>query len=184
MKTKVIVGLGNPGDEYAHTYHNVGVLALETVLETISGNGESDEASGRGQFKKHKQLFLYKETGPFAFVVPLTFMNASGAAVKEALKKFGAGAEDLMVLHDESDLTVGNYKIAKGRGAAGHKGVQSIMDALKTGDFTRVRIGIRPTQETARKKAEEFVLSQIKTADRAVLKKVFAAIADDIKKIN
>ncbi|HEX4104399.1 MAG TPA: aminoacyl-tRNA hydrolase [Candidatus Paceibacterota bacterium] len=168
---KVIVGLGNPGEEYANTYHNVGVQALRAI-------GEELAAQGLPAFKTHRHLFEYSSVGDFALVIPLTFMNASGEAVKEALKKFNAEPRDLIVLHDESDLTVGNYKISKDRGAAGHKGVQSIMDVLGCNDFTRVRIGIRPAQEIKRKKAEEFVLSAIKPGDKTELRKVFTEVKE------
>jgi peptidyl-tRNA hydrolase, PTH1 family len=180
MGTKIIVGLGNPGKEYERTYHNAGAQALLTIAKEAAQESFSGEMLA---FKKHKQYFVYAQAANLVFVLPLTFMNESGVAVKEALKKFGVDAPDLIVLHDESDLTVGTYKIAQGRGAAGHKGVQSIMDALESNDFTRVRIGIRPAREAHRKKAEEFVLAKIKPADEKELEKVFSIIAKEIREI-
>lgn len=160
---KVIVGLGNPGADYENTYHNAGALAVRTLADGLA-------------WKTHKKLFSYAMGGGTAFVIPLVFMNEAGRAVKEAAKKFGARPEDLTVMHDESDLPVGAYKISFGRGAAGHKGVQSVMDALRSGSFERVRIGIRNPRERKRKKAEEFVLRTITARDRKALEEVFAAL--------
>jgi PTH1 family peptidyl-tRNA hydrolase len=156
LRRKIVVGLGNPGKEYAGTFHNVGVLAMET-LAALSG----EWAGG----------------APPLFVAPTTFMNESGGAVRAAMKKFGARPEDLIVLHDESDLPLGDYKTSFGKNSAGHKGVQSIIDALGTKEFTRIRIGIRPPQERHRTKASSFVLKMIGARDRKILDGVFEKIA-------
>lgn len=160
----IVVGLGNPGEEFAKTYHNVGALALQTIADGLT-------------FKTHRSLFSFATAGRAAFIFPLTFMNESGLAVREAMKKFGAKPEDLIVIHDESDLPVGKYKISVHRNAAGHKGVQSIMDALHAKEFTRVRIGIRPADEKRREKAEVFVLKNITPKDRRVFENIFSEIA-------
>jgi PTH1 family peptidyl-tRNA hydrolase len=115
---------------------------------------------------------------------PLTFMNESGVAVKEAMKKFGAAAEDLLVIHDESDLTVGDFKVSTGKNAAGHRGIQSIIDHIGTNEFQRVRIGIRPAREVVRKKASEFVLKQIAKKDRERLEEVFKKIIEELGILN
>ena len=91
---------------------------------------------------------------------------------------FGAKPEDLIVIHDESDLPLGTYKISYGKNSAGHKGVQSVMDALGTKDFTRIRIGIRPGKELRRSKAAAFVLKHISARDKKTLDGVFQEIAD------
>jgi len=164
---KIIVGLGNPLPEYDATYHNVGMLALKHMANELKNGGEPLV------FKPHKKLFEYALAGGTALVLPLTFMNESGTAVKEAMKKFGAAVKDLVVIHDESDLPVGTYKMSSERGAAGHKGAQSIMDALRSKEFLRVRIGIRDKNEKKRKKASEFVLKKITPKDMKTLRTVF-----------
>jgi PTH1 family peptidyl-tRNA hydrolase len=174
MKRTVVVGLGNPGEEFRATYHNVGNLALGAFAEKLAAESDIPE------WKKHKKLFSYITIGPFALVAPLTFMNESGLAVKEALKKFDVGPEDLIVLHDESDLIIGTYKITSGQGAAGHKGVGSIMDNLGVKDFRRVRIGIREKEEVKRKKASAFVLDRITPRDMETFAEVFKKIGDAI----
>ncbi len=171
---KMIVGLGNPLPEYETTYHNVGMLAVEYIAKELEKNGVSLA------FKPHKGLFKYASAGDVALVLPLTFMNESGAAVKEAMKKFGASAADLVVIHDESDMSVGAYKMSSGRNAAGHKGAQSIMDALRSKEFLRIRIGIREKNEKKRKKASEFVLKTIKPKDLKALQEVFEKIAREL----
>ena len=164
--TKIIVGLGNPGKEYEDTYHNVGQWALSMLEKerALSLPGKDTQT--------HK--------GDFILVRPLTYMNDSGKAVREALKKFHAKPEHLVVIHDDSDITVGNYKISFARSSAGHKGVQSIIDNLKTNEFTRVRIGIRPAREARRKKAGEFALKKITPQDKKTFFEVFKKVSREL----
>ncbi len=164
---KLIIGLGNPGGEYENTYHNVGLLALKKI-------------AGDAPFKSHKGLFRYATAGEAVLIEPLVFMNESGRAAKEALKKFKTSPGDLIVIHDESDVMIGKYKLSSGRNSAGHRGVQSIMDALHSKEFLRARIGIRPAQEAKLKKASEFVLAAIKPKDKKALEAVFAEVAAKI----
>lgn len=148
---KLIIGLGNPGKEYEHTYHNVGHLAIEWLSKK----------------RKTKNVKLLKTD---------VYMNLSGSFVVKALKKNGVTPEELLVIHDDSDFAVGNMKICLDRGAAGHKGVQDIMNALKTNEFWRARIGIRPSNEKVHQRAEKFVLKKIGAKDKKVLEEVFEKI--------
>ena len=170
-RRKIIVGLGNPGKEFELTYHNAGQAALLAIVDGT-------------ELKEQKGLFASAATPDAVFVIPLTFMNESGAAVRKALKRFGGKAQDLIVIHDESDLALGKFKISVGRNAAGHKGVQSIMDALHAKDFTRIRIGIRPAEkEGERKKASAFVLKHITSKDQKILNEVFSRIAQELSSL-
>jgi len=174
----IILGLGNPGAEYEHTYHNAGALAVEQLAKAPGEGGEP-------RWKAHKKLFVYfsnlqPPTSNLIFIRPLVFMNESGLAAKEALKKFNAAPEDLAVIHDDSDLPLGEYKISRGQGSAGHKGVQSVIDHLGTSAFERIRIGIRERRTEngeRRKQAGDFVLDQISTKDKKILEKVFEEIS-------
>ena len=166
----LIIGLGNPGSEYENTYHNVGFLALDAIIANTT-RGEMPD------WKMHKKLFSYARLENAIFIKPLTFMNESGLAAKEALKKFDAAIQNLTVIHDESDLPIGEFKISSGKNAAGHRGVQSIIDHIGTNEFQRIRIGIRPVEEGVRKKASAFVLTRIKTREQATLEGVFQEIA-------
>lgn len=170
MKSRLVVGLGNPGAEYKNTYHNAGALALRAIMATLTG----DETPS---WESYKKLFVYATTNGWIFIRPLTFMNESGAAVRAAIRKFKIAPPDVIVLHDDSDLPLGTWKVSRGRGAAGHHGAESVIAALGTNHFTRIRIGIRPASERVRKKAEEFVLKSVTKGAASVLETTFKEIA-------
>jgi PTH1 family peptidyl-tRNA hydrolase len=170
MHKKIVIGLGNPDPLLENTYHNAGTLALLFLAKKLTG--EVAEMN----FKEYKGIFEYIKIGGRVLVRPLTFMNDSGRAVAAALKMFGATAEDIAVMHDDSDIMIGNVRFAMNGGSAGHNGIQSIIDHIKTYDFLRVRIGIREKDEVRRKKAMEFVLSPIKKADAKLLAQSFEEI--------
>jgi PTH1 family peptidyl-tRNA hydrolase len=158
----LIVGLGNPGKKYDKTWHNVGSLAI--------GELESFDLPD------------------VTLTRPGTFMNESGQAVKKLVKNSKLKTGGLIVLHDDIDIPLGEIKIAKNRGAAGHKGVESIIKALGTKDFVRIRIGICPSAGKP-KNAEDFVLKNFgreeKEADEAIKKAAKAAgtiVTDGLEK--
>ncbi|HTY39809.1 MAG TPA: aminoacyl-tRNA hydrolase [Candidatus Paceibacterota bacterium] len=159
---KLVVGLGNPGLEYDHTYHNAGQLALEWL---------AGEASW-----KNRPTFEYARMKGMILVRPKTFMNDSGNAVTAALSYFKIQPVDLLVIHDESDLPLGTAKLVFGRGAAGHRGVSSIIAALGTKDFWRLRLGIR----IRRGKAGGFVLKKMTAPEREIL---YGALGASIEKV-
>jgi peptidyl-tRNA hydrolase, PTH1 family len=103
-------------------------------------------------------------------------MNESGRAVHDAMRVFDAKPEDIIVIHDDSDIPVGEFKRTTGGGSAGHNGIRSVIDHLHTQDFARIRIGIRAPDEAHRKKAGDFVLSPITPADKKVFENVFEKI--------
>jgi PTH1 family peptidyl-tRNA hydrolase len=174
---KIIIGLGNPDPDLLLTYHNAGMLALATLAARLA-----PDAPIPLLFKRYKDIFEYAAAGKFIFVKPLVYMNESGEAVKVALRVFKAKPEEIAVAHDDSDLTVGNFKITFGGGAAGHNGIRSIVAHLKTEAFTRIRIGIRDPNEVQRKKAGDFVLSPITGPKMKKLEAVFEKIAEEIEK--
>jgi len=153
VKLKLIMGLGNAGARYAHTYHNAGHLFADFAGE---------------RFKMHSATCnVLKNDG---------FMNEAGAFVKKALKKRGAKPEELLIAHDDSDIALGEYTYSFGRGSAGHKGVASVIAAIGTKNFLRLRIGIRP-RALIRRKAELFVLKPISAAHQKTLEDVFVRAA-------
>lgn len=174
MDQILIIGLGNPDPALAETYHNVGALAVQWITEHMS------ESTGDPAFRAHKDSFMYAKAGKYIFIRPLTYMNESGRAVKDALRAFNASAKDIIIIHDDSDIPVGEFKRAAGGGSAGHNGVKSIIEHLHTEDFARIRIGIRVANEARRKKAGDFVLSPIAAADKKVFEEVFQKIADTL----
>lgn len=132
-----LVGLGNPGEKYKHTRHNVGWVVLDMLREQggFSSLHESREYSGQvstGVLAGSEVTMLY----------PATYMNNSGAAVKKLF--LGTGTKQLIVVHDDIDLPFGEVKVVVARGAGGNNGIKSIIEALGTNDFIRVRVGIAP----------------------------------------
>ena len=170
MNFKLIVGLGNPGTEFKDTYHNVGVQALHAIAKHYEAKGEPLH------FRRHGDLFEYGKVAGILLVRPLVFMNESGRAVQSALHAFSVATRDLLVLHDDSDLLIGDVKITTGQNSAGHHGIDSIIEAVGGNDFTRARIGIRATDEPRRKKAAEFVLTPIIENDKIIFEDVFLKI--------
>ena len=171
------IGLGNPGADYKNTYHNAGARALDAIAASLVRGSAL-------RWDTHKKLFTCAEAGGLIFVKPLTFMNVSGAAVREAARKFRIPPERIILFHDDSDLPLGTWKISRGRGAAGHHGVESAIAALGTNGFTRVRIGIRPANERVRSRAGTFVLRKVTKSADAILKKTFSEIAEELSRKN
>lgn len=135
-----IIGLGNPGDEYEHTRHNVGRAAVESLAR--------ESGAGAWRYEKYANATCAEGTQggvPVLFVLPETFMNRSGETVRFLREKHGVPNEHIIVVHDEVDLPLGTLRIAVGRGDGGHNGIRSIVDALGGTAFVRVRIGISPT---------------------------------------
>lgn len=164
---RIYVGLGNPGDEYERTYHNVG---RQLTAALAGGADDSNWQSPKGK------PFLYRADGALFYCVLNGYMNASGPALRAALTYLKIPIADALICHDDSDMTVGKYKIVHGQSSGGHKGVQSIIDTFHTRDFWRCKIGIRPAEEAVRQKAEEFVLKKIKKEDAKTFEDVFAKI--------
>lgn len=130
---KIIVGLGNPGDTYVGTRHNIG----RDCIQKLHANG------GFSSWRTDKRLQADVAVGNgVVLALPNTFMNRSGESVAQLMKEY-PGAK-LVVVHDDLDLPVGEYKVSQSKGSGGHNGVQSIIDQIKTNDFTRFRIGITP----------------------------------------
>lgn len=179
MDHTLIIGLGNPDPALENTYHNVGVLAVTWLAaRAAERQGTGDDRPPR--FRAHGDVFAYAKIGSRVFVRPLIFMNESGRAVREALRAFGADPGDIVIIHDDSDLPVGEFKRAQGGGSAGHKGIGSVIDHLHTEDFARIRIGIRAKDEPHRKKAGDFVLSPITPADKKIFEEVFEAVSSSL----
>lgn len=133
----LIVGLGNPGEEYRQTPHNLGFLTVERLSEDAGvrvTRPEEDALVGSGQIGG-KQALLAK---------PLSYVNRSGGPVKRLLRRYHLTPHRLLVVYDELDLAWGRLRLKQKGSAAGHNGMQSIIDALGTSEFPRLRIGIHP----------------------------------------
>jgi len=171
MDHTLIIGLGNPDPTLEGTYHNVGALAVQWLAE------QPMDGASPLKFRVHKNSFAYAKDGNRIFIRPLVFMNESGRAVHDAMRVFDARANNITIIHDDSDIPVGDFKRATSGRSAGHKGIQSIIDHLHTEAFARIRIGIREKDEAHRKKAGDFVLSSITEKDKKIFDEVFQKIS-------
>lgn len=182
--TFIIVGLGNPGEEYAQTRHNTGRMALEYVCE--------QKKLGEWKEDKKANAFIARgmiEKSAVVLVLPETFMNKSGNAVLKFVKSVKA-AEKLIVVYDDLDLPLGKMKMSFDRGSGGHKGIESIARALKTKKFWRIRIGISPTTVSGKTKKPQgekdvldFILGRFKPNELPVLKSVFKRVASALSAV-
>jgi peptidyl-tRNA hydrolase, PTH1 family len=180
----IIVGLGNPGEEYVGTRHNTGRIAVETFAEKIDVDEWKEDKKIKSEVAKTK---VGKNT--VILVKPNTFMNKSGDAVKSLVKN-KKQAETLVVIHDDLDLPFGKIKISFNKSAGGHKGVGSIMRAIKTEAFIRMRIGISPVTPSGKMKkpsgekdVTDLILGKFKPAELDTLKKIMKNAAMGLESI-
>ena len=180
----VIVGLGNPGEEYSSTRHNTGRMAVEEFAKLQKLSEWREDTKAKALVSKG-----LVERAIVALVLPNTFMNKSGAAVSKFVKNAKA-AERLAIVYDDLDLPLGTIKISFNRGSGGHKGIESIMRALKTKKFTRVRVGVSPSTASGilrkpegEKRVVNFILDSWKAHELAQLKTVFKRVSHALETI-
>jgi PTH1 family peptidyl-tRNA hydrolase len=166
----LVVGLGNPGPQYATTRHNLGFLVADILADRI-GSG----------FKVHKKSGAEVVTGrlgdrSIVLAKPRTYMNESGRQVGPLAKFYSVAPADVIVMHDELDIDFGRIRLKFGGGAAGHNGLRSVSSALGTNDFARVRIGVgRPP---GRMSGAAFVLENFSSAERPEVGTICEQAAD------
>jgi len=134
-KFKIIAGLGNPGRNYARTRHNIGFLAIEALAS------KSHLTIDKARFNSEYVKARIKGTDVF-LVKPLTYMNLSGVPIQKFASYYKVDLEDIIIVHDDLDLSFGKVKIVKSRGHGGHNGVRSIIDAFGKKEFIRIRVGV------------------------------------------
>lgn len=168
---RLIIGLGNPGEKYEGTRHNLGFSALDYLLKKYEPLKESTWDDSKKTKSQIKKIAIDKTETMLA--KPLTYMNNSGMAVNLILDYFKIKPEDMIVIHDELDLPLGKIQIRFGGGSAGHNGLESIIDSIKTDKFLRVRMGIgKPIKHDGskfdnlrHKSVEEHVLEKFKDGE-------------------
>ena len=189
---KLLVGLGNPGDKYESSRHNVGFMVLDHLLKDLEPVRET-VWSQEDKFKSQIYLLDYEpKKGQLERVVlakPRTFMNNSGMAVSLIAKYYKVAPEDIWIVNDELDLPLGFIKIRFGGASAGHHGVESIIETLSTDKFWRFRMGIgeeKAGQKGRVRPMDEFVLSAFSGSDkskaRQMVKKGAKALAAALEK--
>jgi PTH1 family peptidyl-tRNA hydrolase len=169
---KLIVGLGNPGNQYAHSRHNIGFMCVAYFAKNRDWGFEKKEGLARTAHGRigSEEIVLAR---------PQTFMNLSGEAVKKLVIKYRVKPEDLIVIHDEMDLRLGIIRIRRGGGTAGHNGVESIIRELGSADFVRVRVGVgRPKIEGAAEHSHVvgYVLGDFNGDEAEVIKNVIGDV--------
>jgi PTH1 family peptidyl-tRNA hydrolase len=163
---KLIVGLGNPGLVYANSRHNVGFMSIGAFAK--KHGIEFDKKQGKARVGAGKVSGI-----SVVLARPQTFMNSSGEAVRYLIDKYKTVPDDLIVVHDDLDLPLGKIRIRKGGRAAGHHGIESILDYLESPDFIRVRVGIGRPEIAAN--SEEAVIRFVLTNFTPVEKEILAS---------
>jgi PTH1 family peptidyl-tRNA hydrolase len=170
----LVVGLGNPGDEYRGSRHNLGAEVVDLLAKRHGG-----------RLRKRKERALVDEvtidSQRVALAVPLTYVNDSGHAVGALVRRFGVAPEQLVVVHDELDLPVAELKVKSGGGLAGHNGLRSIVEHLHTQDFQRVRLGVG--KPVSKERGADHVLNRFGKRERAEVDVTVEHAADAVELI-
>jgi peptidyl-tRNA hydrolase, PTH1 family len=188
---KLIVGLGNPGEKYTYTRHNIGFMVVEKLAKSLLPVGRSERAwVGEKKFTAE----ICKVSDDVLLAKPHTYMNRSGMAIQSLMTFFKIDQKDVWVVHDDIDLPIGKMRIRIGGSSAGHNGVDSIISALHFEDFVRFRLGIGKgkldMEHTAdhnlhRREIEKYVLSLFReeevTEVKQLIKKAVKALDCGLK---
>ncbi len=171
----LVVGLGNPGDDYAQTRHNAGVWVVEELVRRHGGKLKR----GKREYSDSDELRVGALR--LAVAVPTTYMNESGRAVGPLVRRFGI--EDLsrlVIVHDELDLPVGRLKVKFGGGLAGNNGLKSVRAHLRSDEFSRIRIGVGKP-EAGTMKGADYVLRRPARSERPELERIVGVAADAVE---
>lgn len=175
-----IVGLGNPGEKYKNSRHNTGRIILELYGKNLKLSSF--------EFDKKTNSLISEIKKKAVLILPETFMNNSGTAVKKIITS-KTKAKNLVVIHDDLDLPLGRFKISFNRSSAGHKGIESIIKNIKTNEFTRVRVGVSlktpkgKIKKPETKKTVDFIISDFKKDELSELKKLSKKIFEALELI-
>lgn len=169
VEMKLIVGLGNPGKEYENTRHNVGFRILDCLAHS-------------GWLKSKSGQFHYSWLGDkFKLIKPQTFMNMSGEAVASAMGKHTIRLSDVVVVHDDLDISLGEYKVNFAKGPKVHNGINSIIHTLGSDQFWSVRIGIDNRQGEAKIPGKIYVLQNFSQDEEIRLNEIVKQVANDMR---
>src|SRR5215510_8754224 len=157
----LIIGLGNPGEEYVDTYHNVGFRVIERMAD--AQNVRIKERCGPALISG--RVILGGQSA--ALVMPQTYMNKSGSALAGVFERCEAAVNSMIVIYDDLALPLGRLRVRQKGSAGGHNGIKSIISSIGTDEFLRIRVGIQPDRETG--DVRDFVLSRVAKSDRALL---------------
>ena len=178
-RIKVVCGLGNPGPEYEHTRHNVGYDIIDRLARRL-GLSRNQRAAGF-EFRT-----LTAGTGEVHLIQPVTYVNRSGLAVREALDRFRAQPGELFVISDDFHLPLGALRIRTSGSAGGHNGLQSIIDELGTIEFSRLRAGIGPLPDEIAGQSElivDFVLSRFRPDEEEIVSNMISHAVEAVERV-
>ena len=175
--TKLIIGLGNPDEEYQNTRHNLGFM----LIDSLAKNNDF------GDFEFNKKLNSFVSKGKLGgttsvLAKPQTYVNKTGESVTKLKNFYKVKLEDIVLIHDDLDIEFGNFKMSFSKNSGGHKGVESVIKHLKTKNFWRIRIGVavsslKKARQQSDKKRDafvmDFVLSKFRKNEEEGLKKLF-----------
>jgi peptidyl-tRNA hydrolase, PTH1 family len=170
----LVVGLGNPGREYARNRHNAGFMVVDELARRHGG-------SWRSKFSGHVAE-IRLEGHKLALLKPETYMNESGRSVAAAAQFFKVAPDSVLVVHDEGDFDLGRLELKFGGGLAGHNGLRSIAQHLKTQDFLRLRIGVGRPERGDRRPLADYVLADFEPQDDA--EALVARAADSVEQLD
>lgn len=172
---KVVVGLGNPGEEYVNNRHNVGFMVIDELANGIWRMAYGEKPSWESKFES-----LILKSADYLLVKPQMFMNRSGEAVAKLVNFYKVEWGDLWIVHDDLDIRLGEYKIQRGVGPKVHNGLTSVEEQLGRCDFWRVRVGVdnRPVGE-ARTPGDEYVLSDFTAGERKIVEGVIGKLVEN-----
>lgn len=165
---KLVVGLGNPGNEYKKTRHNVGFMVLDSYLGEVHWSN------------KFKGLYYEKNVNgeKYVFLKPQTYMNLSGISVSSFIKFYKLTFKDVLIIHDDLDLPVGKFRIKINSSSGGHNGIKDIIASLHTDAFARVKIGI---SNDTNKDTKDYVLGNFSKEELTKIENNFNSIFDIIE---
>lgn len=179
---KLIVGLGNPGKQYEKTRHNVGFMVLDALQKELSEYKINKWETSK-KFNAEICGVTVSHDNKIILAKPLTFMNDSGVAVQLIAHFYQMTHRDIIVVHDDKDIMLGEIKVQTDRSSAGHNGVESIITHIGTRDFTRVRVGIKRANERGMQDTAKFVLSKFGIFERKKVEDVIKKSVEEIKKM-
>ena len=171
----IIAGLGNPEDKYTNTRHNVGFEAIDTIAQHFSFPVFKEKSACNALISEGRIDGIKT-----VLIKPSTYMNESGVAVKATMRNFKDQEMKLIVIHDDIDIPLGEVKIGENRGSAGHNGVRSVIQRLGNQDFTRIRIGILPT-EGKPSDVENFVLQKFSKEEAQTIAELLVGLPSSIQ---
>lgn len=169
---KLIAGLGNPGEKYQDTRHNIGFVTVDALAKKMAGAQWNLDKKFNSDVCDKRPLAL--------LVKPQTFMNSSGDAISKIARFYKVTTSDIWIIHDDLDIRLGEYKIEQGHGPKLHNGINSIEEKLGSESFLRIRIGVDARESGNRVAGEEYVLQKFEEHERDVVIDVVEKVVDEL----